>query len=538
MKNIIGDAKAGMERWRRLTYKTKGVNYERQWRSFTAALVICDAIIVAISLSLAFVLRIKSGIIVYTAPYYTSVYIVLTLVSVVLWLGLFAFHGLYKRDNLLGGTMEYQQVIKACTTGVVVLIVLSFLSHDLVDMVVSRTWLFLSWALTTLLVVGERFVARRIAYILRRQGWFTARVLIVGANDQGVAMAQQWLNSHTSGMQVIGFVDDFKPVGTMVLDGIKVIGRPTALTELVHKYKANEVVIVPTAVAWETFEEIIEQNTKPKDYYLRLSTGFYGLLSTSVAVTNKTFVPLFTINEARIVGLDAHLKSILDYSVSAFMLFFTLPVTLIIAAMLKLGRWREPILARYHTIGQSGVMFDMLKFNIPIHENEECEPGKVCWYDRIIYAKGLDKLPQLLNVLAGHMSLVGPRPSVINDDVDQRTACLLRAVKPGVLGPWLVREFWTSGEEIQDELYYVRNWTIWMDVQILIQAALTWIRSWRSTPSQTPPAPPSYKQDRPLPIAKLPFNSSTMPGSNALPFSSPKRANTTALMSNWQSKRK
>ena len=538
MKNIIRDAQARMDRWRRLTYTTKNVDYERQWALFTGALVVGDAIIVAISLSLAFVLRMTSGIILYTAPYKTEVYAVLTFVSVVLWLGLFASHGLYKRDNLLGGSMEYQQVIKACTTGVVVLIVLSFLSHDLVDMVVSRSWLFLSWALTTLLVVGERFVARRVAYILRRQGWFTARVLIVGANDQGVAMAQQWLNSRTSGMQVIGFVDDFKPVGTMVLDGIKVIGRPTALTELVHKYKASEVVIVPTAVAWETFEEIIEQNTKPKDYYLRLSTGFYGLLSTSVAVTNKTFVPLFTINEARIVGVDAHLKSILDYSASAFTMLVSMPVALLITAMLKLGRWREPILARYHTMGQSGVMFDMLKFNIPIHENEECAPGKVCWYDRVIYAKGLDKLPQLWNVLAGHMSLVGPRPSVINDEVDQRTACLLRAVKPGVLGPWLVREFWTSGEETQDELYYVRNWTIWLDVQILIQAALTWIRSWRSTPSQTPPASPSHKQDRPLPIAKLPFNSSTITGSNGLPFASHKRANTTALMSNWQSKNK
>jgi lipopolysaccharide/colanic/teichoic acid biosynthesis glycosyltransferase len=522
-----------------LTYTTKNVNYERQWALFTGALVVGDAIIVAISLSLAFVLRMTSGIILYTAPYKAEVYTALTFVSVVLWLGLFASHGLYKRDNLLGGSMEYQQVIKACTTGVVVLIVLSFLSHDLVDMVVSRSWLFLSWALTTLLVVGERFAARRVAYVLRRQGWFTARVLIVGANDQGVAMAQQWLNSRTSGMYLVGFVDDFKPVGTMVLDGIKVIGRPTALTELVHKYKANEVVIVPSAVAWETFEEIIEQNTKPKDYYLRLSPGFYGLLSTSVAVTNKTFVPLFTINEARIVGVDAHLKSILDYTVSAFAILVTLPVTLLITALLKLGRWREPVLARYHTMGQSGVMFDMFKFNIPIRENEECEPGKAHWYDRVIYAKGLDKLPQLLNVLGGHMSLVGPRPSVINDDeVDQRTACLLRAVKPGVLGPWLVREFWTSGEETQDELYYVRNWTIWLDVQILIQAAITWIRSRRSTPSQTPPTPPSHKQDRPLPIAKLPFNSSTLPGSNALPFSSPKRASTTALMSNWQSKNK
>jgi lipopolysaccharide/colanic/teichoic acid biosynthesis glycosyltransferase len=515
------------------------MGYERQWTLFLSALVLGDAIVVATSLSLAFVLRVTSGIILYTAPYQVSAYAVLTAISVVLWLGMFASDGLYKRDNLLGGSLEYQQVIKACTTGVVVLIILSFLSHDLVDMVVSRSWLLLSWALTSFLVIGERFAARRIVYTLRRRGWFTERVLIVGANDQGVAMAEQWLDSKTSGMHVIGFVDDFKLVDTVVTSGLKVVGHPTSLAELVEKYKANEVVIVPSAVAWETFEEIIEQNTKPKNYHLRLSPGFYGLLSTSVAVTNKTFVPLFTINEARIVGVDAHLKSLLDYGVSALLLLVTLPVGLLIAALLKLGRWHEPILARYHTMGQSGVVFHMLKFNVPIREDAICAPGKARWYERFVYAKGLDKLPQLLNVLGGHMSLVGTRPSVINDgDVDQRTACLLSAVKPGVLGPWLVKEFWTRGDESQDELYYVRNWTIWLDMQILIQAALTWIRSRRAIPEQEPSAQSHPTQPvRPLPIAKLPFNSSVMPGSNAHPFPSPTRPSN-ELMSDMDSRDK
>jgi lipopolysaccharide/colanic/teichoic acid biosynthesis glycosyltransferase len=531
VKNIIWDAQAGMDRWRQLNDSKGKEIYEQQWNLFTGALLVVDAFVVGVSLTLAFVLRISSGIILYTANYEPSIYALLTAISIVLWLGLFALHGLYKRDNLLGGSIEYQQVIKACTTGVVVLIVLSFFSHDLVNMVVSRSWLFLSWALTSLLVVGERFLARRVAYFLRRQGWFTARVLIVGANEQGLAMAQQWLNSQTSGMQVVGFVDDFKPVGTVVLNGIKVVGRPTALTELVQRLRVSEVVVVPSAVAWETFEEIIEQSAKPKDYFLRLSPGFYGLLSTSVAVTNKTFVPLFSINETRIVGMDAHLKSFVDLSVSTFIALITLPVSLLIAAVLKLERPDERVLAPYHTAGQSGVMFDMLKFNIPICEHDEPAAAKPGLFDRIIYAKGLDKLPQLLNVLRGQMSLVGPRPAVFSgDEVDQRTETMLRAVKPGVLGPWLVREFWTSGEDTQDELYYVRNWTIWLDIQILIQAGLTWLRSRRSTPSQTPPAPPAHKQDRPLPIAKLPFNSSTMPGNNALPFTNSRRTST-ALMS-------
>jgi lipopolysaccharide/colanic/teichoic acid biosynthesis glycosyltransferase len=532
VENFFHFARVGAVDRQGLLYATDSMNYDKQWRSFIALLVILDALAVAVSLSLAFVLRITSRIIVYTEPYDASLYAALTGISVVLWVGLFATYGLYKRDNLLGGNLEYQQAIKACTTGVVVLIVLSFFSHDMVENVVSRSWLFLSWLLSSIFVVGERFIARRAAYILRRQGWFTARVLIVGANDQGIAMAQQWQSGCTSGMKVIGFVDDFKPVGTDVLNGIKVVGRPTALADLVKKFAADEVVVVPPAVAWETFEEIIEQNTRPKGFSLRLSPGFYGLLSTSVAVTNKTFVPLFTINEARIVGVDAYMKSILDCGLSALLSLVALPVGLVIAALLKFGRWHEPVLARYHTMGQSGDTFDMYKFNIPIHEGGVADPAKVRWYDRVIYAKGLDKLPQFLNVLAGHMSLVGTQPTVVSDnEMDQRTACMMRAVKPGVLGPWLVREFWSSGEEAQDELYYVRNWTIWLDIQIVIQAMLVWLRSRRSI--SVPP--PAAKSERSATMVKSPYGATPPKGNTTLPYSS--RQNTsTALLSDWRSK--
>ncbi len=81
------------------------------------------------------------------------------------------------------------------------------------------------------------------------------------------------------------------------------------------------------------------------------------------------------------------------------------------------------------------------------------------------------------------MSLVGPRPTVITNDSTERLAVgSLRAVKPGVLGPWLVHEFWSSGES-RDELYYVRNWTIWLDLQILIQVVLSWLHIKRTAPS-------------------------------------------------------
>jgi lipopolysaccharide/colanic/teichoic acid biosynthesis glycosyltransferase len=449
-----------------------GSSYGRQRLFFVGLLLVLDALAVLASLTLAYAIRISSGLLTYTADYDVATYRMLAILSVPVWLALFWANGLYRQDNLMGGSTEYKQAVKACGYGVIALIILVFfLWHDTID--ISRVWLLLALCFSIALVVGERFLARRIAYFLRRAGWFTARVLIVGANDQGIAMAEQWHASAISGMQVIGFVDDFKPAGTVVFDDVRVIGRPTSLAQLVEQTGAHEVVVVPNAVAWETFEEIIALASAPKRYTLRLSPGFYEMLTTSIAVTNKTFVPLFTINEARIVGVDAILKKVLDYGLGLVLAAVALPVVLAITLARKMAHWDEPLLVRHNTIGQAGAMFTMYKFNTAPIASRRKHEGRLSWLEHQLYEGGLDKLPQLYNVLRGHMSLVGPRPRVLGSRaVDPRKVCSLCAVKPGIIGPWMVQECWTT-EESHDELYYVRNWTIWLDLQILAQSVLS-----------------------------------------------------------------
>lgn len=442
-------------------------SYSRQWTAWITVLLALDAFAVWGSLNLAYVVRISSGWLEYQASYNADTYRWLTLAGVLAWLGLFAAFGLYRRDNLLGGLTEYQQVIKACTGGTVALVVLSFMWHD--PNLVSRGWLLLAWGLSCGLLGLERFLARRLAYGLRRRGWFTARVLIVGVNDQSMAIARQWARSSTSGMQVVGFMDDFTPVGTPVLNGLKVVGRPTSLGEMAHRLDAREVVVVPNAIAWETFEEIIAGASAPNGYIVRLSPGFYEFLTTGVAVTNKTFVPLFTVNEARLVGADAFLKALLDYGLGIPLLVLAAPFMGAIALGLRLSGKGRAVLARHLTVGQQGRRFAMLKFNAGRAGGRTGSR-----LEGALYRSGLDKLPQLLNVLAGQMSLVGPRPRVVgSEETDLRKMYNLQTVKPGLIGPWTVTGHWTSSDEIRDELYYVRNWTIWLDLQILLQSALS-----------------------------------------------------------------
>ena len=460
----------------------RGSSYNRQWAAFITALVAIDAIAVWAGLMLAYEVRIASGIIDYDAAYNAGGYALITLISIPLWLLIFAALRLYKRDNLLGGLVEYQQAIKACAAGVIALIVLSFLSRELV--MASRLWLFFSLVLTCLLVTTARFVMRRVGYWLRKRGYLTARVLIVGANDQGVAVAEQWLRTPTSGMQVVGFIDDFKPIGTPVLAGLTIVGQPSALVEIANRLRADEVIVVLNAIAWESFEELVGQAGKSTHYTLRMSPGFYELLTTGVAVMNKTFVPLFTINDARIVGIDAVFKAALDYGLGIAMTLVMAPVLVVIAIALKFRNRDGKAFERLPTIGHGGKRFTMYKLHIEGVDPLASQPKPTRRFEKFLFRTGLDKLPQLTNVLQGKMSLVGPRPRVVDSHQhDPRTDRNLQAVKPGIVGPWSVSETWTSLDETRDDVYYVRNWTIGTDLQIIFQTALVWFGFTRKGPS-------------------------------------------------------
>lgn len=443
----------------------------RQWHSLALVLLVLDALCVLGSLTLAYIIRIDG--LPYHAEAKDEVYRGLVVVAVPIWLACFALLGLYHKDNLLGGIVEYKQVIKGCTIGLMLLVVYVVFAR-VNGFEPSRGWLILSWVISMAMIGATRFFMRRIVYRLREHGYLTSRVLIVGANDQGLAIAEQWMHTPASGMNVVGFLDDFKAIGTAVVGNVKVVGRPSALDTLSRQYRADEVIVVSTAVAWESFGELVTNKAADRGYTLRLSPGFYELLTTGVAVTTKTFVPLLTIQENRIVGFDALLKSFLDYGLGGALAVLSAPFGMVIALLLKVSDPRAPLLSRTQVIGRGGRPFDMLRFNTC---GSDVRASSHRWgraIRRWLRRTGLDKMPQLWNVLCRQMSLVGPRPRTAHDRVtDMHLMHNLQAVKPGIVGPWVRRDHLKSPDLVRDELNYIRNWQIWADLPILYEAAAT-----------------------------------------------------------------
>lgn len=438
----------------------RGRNFVAQRGLFIVWLVVTDALLAALSLRLAYDIRISGAVLAYQGPQQPQVYAQYFWLGMALWPVMFAFAGLYRIDKLLGGVDEYRAVLKACAMSALALVVLSFWRRDEADL--SRGWILLSLLVSSIFALASRFISRRLAYALRKSGWLTARVLIVGANAQGAAILRQWHSSPASGMRVIGFLDDFKPIGTRVGDAAPVLGPPTALDAIARDQRVDEVVLVQNAVSWETFNEIVSRPLDVDSFTLRLSPGYYDILTNNATLTTKSFVPLFTINHARIVGEDVWLKRAVDYGLGAVAFILSLPFAALFAVWLM--ALRRGVLDRHPTLGRNDQPFNRYQF----HARED---GVAL--ERFLIRSGLDKLPQLVNVVMGQMALVGVRPRAATDDAYLRSPAraILRAVKPGFVGfySFLPPD---SPESEQRDLHYVRNWTVWQDLAILKDSVL------------------------------------------------------------------
>ncbi len=386
--------------------------------------------------------------------------------AVPLWIILFALNRSYDPRYLLVGLQEYGKVVSACSLGILILIVLSFVEPNLS---VSRSWLVFSWAFSILFVCAERFVIRRLVYFFRSRGKFLTRAIIVGANEQAKTIARQLAPATQSGVQVVGFVDDYLPRDTRVLDDLRVLDRPAALARVAREMDANEAIVVQGAVAWESFMEIITRSVSSLDgLEIKLSPGFYEIMATGVRVSHDGFVPLLALEKNRITGLDALLKNLLDYSISLALLILLSPLIALIALLVKFAS-RGAVLEPYAVLGVGEKSFTTWKFRT-LARNAQEHP-----LARPLYRMGLDKLPQFFSVLRGDMSLVGPRPIPIKRaNVYQEWLPTLLAVKPGLTGPWVVSGAAADSleAEIRLDLYYIRSWTIWLDLQIILQTLL------------------------------------------------------------------
>jgi exopolysaccharide biosynthesis polyprenyl glycosylphosphotransferase len=448
-------------------------------------LIIGDLLMVALGFRGAYTIRFDVGV-----PWFAShevnpidFYQRLVFFLVPLWIIVFWLFGLYDFKNIFSGMREYSQIFNACTLGAMIIIIFTFFDPNFI---IARAWLILSWLLICFNVTVWRFTFRRFVHWMRGKGRLMTRVLIVGANEEGQAIAQQLKGNAKSGIKIMGFADDrLKPNHDGPV-GLPVLGSIDSVTTLIRQHDIQEVIVISSAITRKNLLTLFE-TLDPLAVPVRLSSGLYELITTGLEIQEFANVPLLSVNKVRLTGADMVLKRALDIVGATVGLILLLPVMVIIAIFLKLDS-PGPIFYRRRVIGVGGKPFDAFKFRSMCVDADERlardpklrsqfqanyklkDDPRVTRVGQFLRDKSLDELPQLINVFLGQMSLVGPR-MITAPELDRygKWGLNLGTVKPGMTGLWQVSGRSDVGydERVRLDMHYIRNYSIWFDLYLL-----------------------------------------------------------------------
>jgi exopolysaccharide biosynthesis polyprenyl glycosylphosphotransferase len=465
--------------------QTRRAVRRQEWQRLIATLILSDAMVLIISFGLAYALRFWTGWAIFDEGTIKPEFYALVIGGLVpAYLLIFHLYGLYQPLNLLGGTTEYARWFNAITVGLLLIFTLSFV---IPDFVVARGWILVSWATLVLGGIASRFAIRRTVYAQRQAGRFVDRTLIVGANPEGMAVAEQLIQAKTSGSQPVGFIDDYLPTGSEPIPGLPVLGTSAAFNALVEMQDIDVVVIANSAISRERLLGIYSSLDALPNIEVRLASGLFELLTTGVRIREEGFVPMVVLNKTRITGVHYWAKTCMDLLIAATALVVGAPLFLLLICWIKRDS-PGPVIYRRRVVGQGRTEFDAFKFRtMHIDGDRRLTPelrqelesyGKLKEDPRVTKAGAfirkysLDELPQLINVLRGEMSLIGPR-MITRKELEKfgKWQHNLATVKPGLTGLWQVsgRSDLSYEDRVRLDMYYIRNHSIWLDIQILFR---------------------------------------------------------------------
>jgi exopolysaccharide biosynthesis polyprenyl glycosylphosphotransferase len=415
--------------------------------------------------------------------YFQVSFLVTGLWLVALWLG-----RLYDLERLTWGSGEFASVIRSLAIGVIAFIVFTYVIKT---PGLSRAWTLLAFSLAVVFVSLGRLVVRIGLQAARKRGTFLRRTLLVGCNAEGCDILRLLTRHQESGLAVCGLLvstgDDATDL--LVVNGpIPVWGTARDVRTVACEHQIDTVIIASTAFSHEVVSKIVN-DLRGMDVSIQISSGLFEILTSRIMVREVAGIPLITVRSVSFSPSQHLTKRIFDIVVASAILLVGLPLWVVLVLAIKLDS-RGPVLYRQTRIGQDGFPFGMYKFRSMCVDadarlealkasNEATGPlfkmkndPRVTRVGKWMRKFSIDEFPQLLNVMAGKMSLVGPRPPLPAETEAYTDHSWRRMeVPPGMTGLWQVsgRSSLTFDEMVRLDLFYIENWSVGFDMGLMIR---------------------------------------------------------------------
>jgi exopolysaccharide biosynthesis polyprenyl glycosylphosphotransferase len=336
------------------------------------------------------------------------------------------------------------------------------------------------------------------------QTWFRSNdinlipTLVIGANAEAGNAVKELRERTDLGYRVVGILVNDDPYPETEI-GARVLGTVRDLPHIVRSLGIQEVIITDDALDKEKLFESMMQIGRRQRVEFRFAPTLFNMLPQKTSVEQIGVLPMVRLFREPLSDVDRFLKRVFDMTVSSIILLLVSPIWAVVSVLIK---WDSPgpILFRQERVGMDGRIFLCYKFRTMaadsdenvhreayrknIEGREEANSGdvqrpvfgkvkdddRITRVGRILRRSSLDEIPQLLNVLRGDMSMVGPRPPIPYEvhDYDVRHRKRLD-MKPGITGLWQVsgRNRLTFEEMVNIDVYYIENWSFWQDLKII-----------------------------------------------------------------------
>lgn len=362
----------------------------------------------------------------------------------------------------------------------------SFLIHRVGA--VSRLWLFYWFLVGTLLIVAVRWLVHSVLRQLRKNGLNNKKVVIVGYGAVGQEMHRRAKTQNWYGYDVVAVYPEHEGNCCTALQGTRILNNLDQLQSYVDGHSIDEI--------WIALSNYVTIQPQQLQYLLRNAFADIRWIPDTFSIRMLSYdmgeflgFPTVDLNRPVAAGLNGMGKDIFDKLFAAVVLIFLSPLFIAIAICIKRSS-PGPIFFRQFRHGLNGKLFSVYKFRtMKLHtENQEIRQAtkndeRITSLGKFMRRTSLDELPQFINVLLGDMSIVGPRPHARqHNDLykDQIDLYMLRhRVKPGITGWAQIHGFRGETdtlnkmkERVQFDLYYIRNWSFWMDLRIILWTAL------------------------------------------------------------------
>jgi len=349
----------------------------------------------------------------------------------------------------------------------------------------SYRWIATWGGLGLVFVLTARSLLSLVLRWLRAHGWSQGRIVMVGLNQMAIEVSRQLNQSSWAGLQVVGYVDE--PSNTQFVPSDfypKRLGSVDDLAAIITREAVDEVWV---AFPGEALAERVQHELRHLPVSIRLVIDCFAFRQSKFLSLNTVAgIPTLDVSVSPLHGINRYIKEIEDRLLALGLLILVSPLMLLIALGVKLSS-RGPVFYRQERVGWNNRSFIMLKFrSMPVDVEAKTGPvwakrgeSRTTVFGGFLRKTSLDELPQLLNVLKGDMSLVGPRPErpdfveVFKEQVPNYMK--KHMVKAGITG-WAQVNGWRGDTDlnrrIEHDLYYIQHWSVWFDLEIALRTVV------------------------------------------------------------------